>query len=140
LLGRGRAGAEAHDPETPFSLAHLANYYSKQFQNRRGLSQFCAVRGAKWDCPLLRGGIETASNHSQPSTCVKSRADFGLGEADPLCVCSQSLFMLDLDDDVFRQIDERVPLIPIVSIERHLPVWVESLRETEAFLIGAACQ
>ena len=30
-------------------------------ENRRGLSQFCAVLGAKWDCPLLRGGFRIGS-------------------------------------------------------------------------------
>jgi len=25
-------------------------------ENRRGLSRFCAVRGAKWDCPPFRDG------------------------------------------------------------------------------------
>jgi hypothetical protein len=39
----------------------------EQFQNRRGLSRFCAVLGAKWDCPLLREGFETAPR-AFPST------------------------------------------------------------------------
>ena len=29
----------------------------KRFQNRRGLSQFCRVCGAKWDCPRVLGGF-----------------------------------------------------------------------------------
>jgi hypothetical protein len=53
----------------------------------------------------------TFINRPQPSTCVKSRTDFGFGEADHLCVRSQSLFKLHLDEAVLRQVVERDPLV-----------------------------
>jgi CheY-like chemotaxis protein len=38
---------------------HAMSWTAKQ--NRRGLSQICAVLGANWDCPPLRGGFVLSS-------------------------------------------------------------------------------
>jgi predicted O-linked N-acetylglucosamine transferase (SPINDLY family) len=64
----------------------------------------------------------------QPSASVKTRADFGLDEADHLYACPQSLFKLHPDDDaVFRQIMEQDPMARIVLIEGQQPAWAELL-------------
>ncbi|MEX0612328.1 MAG: DUF1559 domain-containing protein [Pirellulales bacterium] len=48
-----------------------SNLANKQFQNRRGLSQLFRVREEKWDCPLLSGGFETASNRRSGMTLIE---------------------------------------------------------------------
>ena len=44
--------------------------YKSLSENCRGLSRFCAVRRATWDCPLLRGGFRIGSKSSGASRPV----------------------------------------------------------------------
>jgi hypothetical protein len=62
------------DQRTAIRSLEKGRLASRMFHNRRGLSQFCGVLGAKWDCPLLRGGFETS--------CYQNRS----WERSPWCV------------------------------------------------------
>src|SRR6185369_848408 len=53
---------------------------TRHIKNRRGLSRFCVVRGAKWDCPLLRGGFWIGSKPDFRSARIRAQETMPLGD------------------------------------------------------------
>jgi UDP-2,3-diacylglucosamine pyrophosphatase LpxH len=49
----------------------LGNWTRRKLKIRRGLSQFCGVFGAKWDCPLLRDGSGIGSPYKSYGLVLK---------------------------------------------------------------------